>query len=1418
MNRVLPVLPPKFRPLTVDQDGNIVRDDLNELYKGVGLISSQLKQLKTAKLPESELKDLRKDLYDALRAYTGVGTHPQLQYKGVLNIIEGKTPRGSRAEGSPKHGFFQRKLVGARQDMSLYSTINPNPQLGLDEVGLPKALAQRVYEPFVVRRLTRSEGVSPLQARQLIRKNDPRAEAALRQEVRERPVLLKRDPVLHRYGIQAFKPVLVAGKRIQIHPLVTGGFNADFDGDLQVGSVFALLTKEFFNAGVDNFTKGGSLESWVEERRFKMTARFREVLGYVDGDGVWITCDLADFPRDRLETTRGHIDFWTVPPGVKVVAWDEDANRPVLADVSHWSFHRRRRMEIVTLGSGRQILTDDDPRAVYGIEADTLRWCRRRPAEAGNVLVPVVDRLPETLDGPQELELPADNRHRLRDRVRLGWDFGYFLGAMVGDGWTTGAGDRHRFVNLAVTDPDVRRAWEESLGSVFRSTPTITTRHTNNGLLKGSRGSTTLVVSHTRLAAWIHDQDLIGTGAGGKHLPPFYLQAPVEFRLGLLAGLWDTDGTANVTKKGQLNVSYYSTSLRLVHEIQLLLQYFGVGARITSTKTPAGEPGWVLSVSKPDLWDAQVISSKSGRKAQALDAFYSGPQPDKSMAYSRFRLVPVSTSLARDLRKIITHKRDPSIYATLSKAVDRHYMSKELARRVVEIVGGRCHNPVYEQWVALVESDVHFERVQGVEVTDVVEDGYDLTVPGYETFMSLGGHVLSNTMSAYVPVSTEAVQEAWRALPSRNLFSAATGEIMYTPTKEMLVGLFLATDPDHQLKSGKKAAFKTADEAYRAALKGDVRMNQVVAVGGRQTTPARARLEAILPDKLRSKYTGKTWDKKVQKQLFTDLGKLDADRYSEWVNAIKDTANDFMYHTGFSLGLDEYRPVKQVRDRGLRAINAAVQKVRDPQKRLKLIDIGSEKMYQELKKVKQKNPDPLYLLTLSGVKPGPEQYRQIALAPMLMTRPDGTVSPEPVTRSYSEGLRLMDYWAASSGARKGIITKVQSIQEPGALMKQMVNSTLDRVIIDSGCEGQDGISARTDSPQEIVNRYLAKPVRAGKHTYPQDTLITPEVASALRSNGVSKVVVRSPLKCVHGEAGGLCAKCYGLSPDGHLPEPGENVGVEAAQALGERAEQITLKAFHGGGVLPFGGTYKQTGLLDQMGRLKQLLTLPKNMPDAAPLAEKSGRVKSVKKDPAGGWQVDIDGRPHYVPQNMGEPRLVKLGQPADKAPRLRPGMEVKKGDALAPGVVNPHKLLELRGIDSVQRYLTDTLYDIFRPHGIDKRHVEVVVGAMTDTGVVEDPGDVPGFIRGDRVRLSTAKYMNRKSAGAKKMKVRPVLKGVNYAPFDQTEDWQALLNHQRLSQTLVEAAQQGWKSDIQSLNPIPGLAHGATFGRDRVKY
>lgn len=220
-----PVLPPAFRPVSVMSDNKLpLVSDANYLYQELLDSNDNLASMK--KELGDDVGDERLALYNSFKAVTGLGdpTQTKLQEKNVTGILKGIF--GS----SPKFGTVQRKLISNTVDNVGRAVITPNPDLDMDEVGLPEDKAWDVYQNFVVRRLKR-KGLPLVRALREVKERTARAKDELQSEMRQRPVIINRAPVLHRYGILAFHPRLTKNDTLQISPLVVKGFNADFDGD-----------------------------------------------------------------------------------------------------------------------------------------------------------------------------------------------------------------------------------------------------------------------------------------------------------------------------------------------------------------------------------------------------------------------------------------------------------------------------------------------------------------------------------------------------------------------------------------------------------------------------------------------------------------------------------------------------------------------------------------------------------------------------------------------------------------------------------------------------------------------------------------------------------------------------------------------------------------------------------------------------------------------------------------------------------------------------------------------------------------------------------------------------------------------------------------------------------------------------------
>ncbi len=224
---VLPVLPPDLRPLVPLDGGRFATSDLNDLYRRVINRNNRLRRLLELSAPDIIVRNEKRMLQEAVdalldngrrgRAITGTNKRP---LKSLADMIKGK------------QGRFRQNLLGKRVDYSGRSVIVVGPTLRLHQCGLPKKMALELFKPFIFSKLQiRGEASTIKAAKRMVEREGPEVWDILEEVIREHPVLLNRAPTLHRLGIQAFEPVLIEGKAIQLHPLVCTAFNADFDGD-----------------------------------------------------------------------------------------------------------------------------------------------------------------------------------------------------------------------------------------------------------------------------------------------------------------------------------------------------------------------------------------------------------------------------------------------------------------------------------------------------------------------------------------------------------------------------------------------------------------------------------------------------------------------------------------------------------------------------------------------------------------------------------------------------------------------------------------------------------------------------------------------------------------------------------------------------------------------------------------------------------------------------------------------------------------------------------------------------------------------------------------------------------------------------------------------------------------------------------
>ncbi|MDH7512414.1 MAG: DNA-directed RNA polymerase subunit beta' [Clostridiales bacterium] len=359
--KVIPVIPPDLRPLVRLDGGRFATSDLNDLYRRVINRNNRLKKLIELKAPELIIRNEKRMLQEAVDALFDNGK------RGRVHLGANRRPLKSLSEAlRGKQGRFRQNLLGKRVDYSGRSVIVVGPELKLNQCGLPKKMALELFKPFIFHKLEK-EGLVPSVkiAREWHEQERPEVWDYLEEVVREHPILLNRAPTLHRLGIQAFEPILIEGKAIQIHPLVCAAFNADFDGDqmavhiplsveaqieaqtlmlstnnilspahgrpltipsqdMVLGCYYLTLEKKGQKGEGRIFSSREEALLALENREVDLQARIKlrftgsvmNLITYYDDQAV-MTCPVTTVQNKLIDTTPGRIIFNNIlPPGI----------------------------------------------------------------------------------------------------------------------------------------------------------------------------------------------------------------------------------------------------------------------------------------------------------------------------------------------------------------------------------------------------------------------------------------------------------------------------------------------------------------------------------------------------------------------------------------------------------------------------------------------------------------------------------------------------------------------------------------------------------------------------------------------------------------------------------------------------------------------------------------------------------------------------------------------------------------------------------------------------------------------------------------------------------------------------------------------------------------------------------------------
>jgi DNA-directed RNA polymerase subunit beta' len=499
----------------------------------------------------------------------------------------------------------------------------------------------------------------------------------------------------------------------------------------------------------------------------------------------------------------------------------------------------------------------------------------------------------------------------------------------------------------------------------------------------------------------------------------------------------------------------------------------------------------------------------------------------------------------------------------------------------------------------------------------------------------------------------------------------------------------------------------------------------------------------------------------------------------------------------------------------------------------------------------------LRMMTDSGARGNKGNIGQLGAMRGLMADPSGRIIEVPVRSNFREGMTVLEYFISTHGARKGLADTALRTADSGYLTRRLVDVAQDVITREEDCGTEEGSwITRAESADEaeayqrrLVGRLAAAPLpdpkargRNARLLVDRNQLINEETARAIDAAGIEEVLVRSPLAC---EARyGVCRSCYGRNlATGEMVGTGEAVGIIAAQSIGEPGTQLTMRTFHTGGVA--GGLDITAGL----PRVEELFEarIPKGK---AEISHIDGIVEIIRGDV--GTRVKVISRESYdtalaVPAGaelLAAPGdLVESGQvlaratgeaPVELAAPVRGilirledglvvraedviereypishnakllvenGQDIRAGDAITDGPINPQEYLETRGRDAVQRYLVKEVQKVYRSQGvtINDKHIEIIVRQMLRKVRIDQPGDVDLLPTELVDRLEFEEANNRVLAeGGEPATAQTVLLGVTKASLN-TSSFLAAASFQETTRVLTEAAVNGAKDHLIGL-------------------
>ncbi|MDT8715808.1 DNA-directed RNA polymerase subunit beta' [Clostridium sp. 19966] len=690
-------------------------------------------------------------------------------------------------------------------------------------------------------------------------------------------------------------------------------------------------------------------------------------------------------------------------------------------------------------------------------------------------------------------------------------------------------------------------------------------------------------------------------------------------------------------------------------------------------------------------------------------------------------------------------------------------------------------------------------------------------------------------MAVHVPLSVEAQAEArFLMLAANNILKPSDGKPVCVPTQDMVLGsYYLTLDKDGE--KGEGSRFASADEAIMAyetksiSIHAKVQVQITRSIDGNDvtgivnTTVGKLIFNESIPQDLGF----------VDRSLPENTLTLEVDFLVDKKNLGKIIDKCYMKHgpTETSVMLDKIK-AKGYHYSTIGAITVAVADMVVPKAKYELLADADatvdkiEKLYkrgfisederyervidkwtkttEEVADALMDNLDrfnPIFMMADSGARGSKSQIKQLAGMRGLMANPSGKIIEQPIRASFREGLKVLEYFISTHGARKGNADTALKTADSGYLTRRLVDVSQDVIVRYEDCGSENGFEvSEIKEGNEIIEplrerlagRYATEDLvdsSTGEVIAPKNTYITPIQAERAEKAGIKKVRIRSVFTCK--AKFGVCAHCYGMNmATAQKINIGEAVGIVAAQSIGEPGTQLTMRTFHTGGVAG-------SDITQGLPRVEELFEArkPKGL---AIVSEQAGnvRVEETKKK-----------RTVVVTTDSGEEITYDI--PFGSRLKVMNGDVISAGDEITEGSVNPHDILRIKGINGVRNYLLSEVQKVYRQQGVDinDKHLEVVIRQMTRKVKVLESGDTE-LLPGTMIDIFDFEGENERvtNLGGEPATGEQGLLGITKAAL-ATDSFLSAASFQETTRVLTDAAIKG-KTD-----PLVGLKENVIIGK-----